>query len=522
METWLKDHLELHLDLPRARLIQRVQIVVFRIVIARDWPRETALGFTSTADYSSPAPSLHFPCTKQSLWSPPTSPLNSLSSCRSTQNEFQTLHCTRLKNGEFFQRFYCDSRCQEMDWPTHKAKCLELKQRKHVQESALRAGELAQHIFNMYVKETWTYDMSAMHVSRPNGKLTGVEVIAGKAFHVGVEGESSCLRKGGNWLVQFPHFDGKDTGVECALLADDKSIWAFVVMHAVVRKLFEGIVQNIDIDVKEIIHKRKPGLSHIVHYKNPERTHKVLRRDHFYKDGNDHGVYEITLRTGDKVALNLTSAQYGIIPMEPVMFWTDYWTKYGHQMLQRNNYQFAWKTHCKLLIEIDNISILTVHSEAVTALGLAMVNFEHDYERASIVVDESNPPIYSEKKALLLKNVHEGLQEYITTIITGGPIIAGPHPSYDASFGKVQEEVKKLNTSYLGGIKKVDWKVIERVVTGKRSTIEQKRRAKALLDCRYAYQPANDWRIVFLRETLPPKDIPAERISENPMWKSRW
>jgi hypothetical protein len=111
-------------------------------------------------------------------------------------------------------------------------------------DRVFRAGELVQAIFYAIAEHTWAYDISNIRVVRDdNGTLIRVEVIHGSGSKTDSQGDSVCAQVASGWLYKFPHesFKLADLYAKRALLSDQNSVWAFVLMHNVVQLLFGGM-----------------------------------------------------------------------------------------------------------------------------------------------------------------------------------------------------------------------------------------------------------------------------------------
>ncbi len=108
---------------------------------------------------------------------------------------------------------------------------------------AVKASVIAQSLFYTLIQNTWAYDLNNIRIVRDHdGENVAIEAIVGTGEQAEAEGHSVLRRRAGGWLLDFPHdaFDPADEAIKHALLADQNSIWAFVVMHVVVEVLFEG------------------------------------------------------------------------------------------------------------------------------------------------------------------------------------------------------------------------------------------------------------------------------------------
>jgi hypothetical protein len=138
-------------------------------------------------------------------------------------------------------RFYCDIDCKTKDKLNHLKVCRTMLL---PIEQAIRAGKIAQSLFYAFLENTWAYDMANVRIIRDQyHELVAIEVTDGPSVATGPGGHSACRRLAGGWLIEFPGeaFSTFDDDAKRALLVDRNSIWAFVVMHAAVQVLFQGI-----------------------------------------------------------------------------------------------------------------------------------------------------------------------------------------------------------------------------------------------------------------------------------------
>lgn len=111
-------------------------------------------------------------------------------------------------------------------------------------ERAHRAGEVAQALFYTFIEHTWAYDMSSVCViSDQHDELVTIEIIHDSNHVTSPEGKNVYKQQAGGGLTKFPQeaFNSTERFVKHSLLADRRSIWAFVFMHAAVLPLFEGM-----------------------------------------------------------------------------------------------------------------------------------------------------------------------------------------------------------------------------------------------------------------------------------------
>lgn len=140
-------------------------------------------------------------------------------------------------------RWYCTALCRESDKPSHAPNCFNVVDHQGLLVRAQRAGELAQALFYTFVEQTWSCDMSSVRIiPNKDGELGALEVIHGPGRENGPGGESVCEQQAGGWLTRFPEelFKFADHKAKNVLLADQQSIWVFIIMQATVHAVFQG------------------------------------------------------------------------------------------------------------------------------------------------------------------------------------------------------------------------------------------------------------------------------------------
>jgi hypothetical protein len=161
------------------------------------------------------------------------------------------LHCGEETSNrcKYCERSYCDIDCRRKDEVEH------IKVHMNIQrtmpqniERAQKAGKLAQVLFYTFMENTWNYDMRRVCIKRnQDGDLVAVEVTDGAGVLGSLTGQTDCKRYAGGWFTRFPvnNFGTFDEDAKHALLTDHSSIWAFVVMHAVIQALFQGMQRDL-------------------------------------------------------------------------------------------------------------------------------------------------------------------------------------------------------------------------------------------------------------------------------------
>ncbi|KAF2660097.1 hypothetical protein K491DRAFT_775087 [Lophiostoma macrostomum CBS 122681] len=253
---------------------------------------------------------------------------------------------------ESTRRSYCSEDCKDKDWAAHEDECSSIVWDRYFLR-AQKAGQVAQSLFLTLLDKTWTYDFEeASFEADETGDLAYVEVIAGIGVMNGPGvGDSDCERLGGGWLFRYEldRFRGSGDLIDeahQAVLMDGRSFWAFIVMHAAVKMLFKDLVYEIDEDIKEVTHTLPPYVNRVVTYKvDTDDDSAILDRyDLPYSELGESAVFEITLKSRQKIALDLAGRQYNV-PHVTMCEWESYWNQYGGRLLQRNAFGTALKNH---------------------------------------------------------------------------------------------------------------------------------------------------------------------------------
>ncbi|KAF1998369.1 hypothetical protein P154DRAFT_577960 [Amniculicola lignicola CBS 123094] len=251
--------------------------------------------------------------------------------------------------------WYCSTECREAHKEDHADECGQWNRRaeaRNVLEAADCAGQIAQEIFYVFTEATWSHDMSEAVVEKDeNGNVKSVALIDGKGTSGPKSGPSSLKRQGGHWFYQFNAATTGSASTSHALqatLADGNSIWAFVFMHAAIKYLFQDLVDNTETDIKEVTHLLHPRWKCIVNYQNTAGE-ETFRSDQLYPEHNGIGVYHITLRGGQIIALDLANAQYNYHPHQTVTEWDTYWSRFGYQLVSIHPLKMHYNMHHKVI-----------------------------------------------------------------------------------------------------------------------------------------------------------------------------
>lgn len=145
-------------------------------------------------------------------------------------------------------RFYCDIECRNKDEQEHLNTHMNVSRTMPlIIERARKAGRIAQSLFYLFKENTWTYDTRNVRITRDQDHdLVAVEITDGAGVTASPGVHTDCKTYAGGWLKRFPvdSFGTFEDDAKHALLTDRSSIWAFVVMHAAIQALFQGMAEN--------------------------------------------------------------------------------------------------------------------------------------------------------------------------------------------------------------------------------------------------------------------------------------
>ncbi|KAF1844268.1 uncharacterized protein K460DRAFT_408560 [Cucurbitaria berberidis CBS 394.84] len=435
-------------------------------------------------------------------------------------------------------RWYCSPLCKAIDEP-HREEC-PLVLSDTLFKRAEKAGEVAQALFYAFIQDTWAYDMRNVRIVRDqDGDLVTIEVIAGPGVNAGPGKESTCGRHAGGWLIKFPHttFKSSDHEAKHAILADQNSIWAFVFMHAAIQALFEDLVDDIEKDIKEVVHFTPDNARHLVEHKGLFGVVRADREDIVYPNfdvkGDLKGIYSITLKDGTRIALDLTGAQYNL-PHTPVMHWTAYLNSWVKVIKYRVPFRSHYDKHANNMVNYRCITHLTVVMEQTRYFNMLVTHSKAEigFELKNLL--EMEPEDFHSKFCLLIDQAHEYLLERPKELDEG--LLIGcitdtfdlRHPNVVANALRAGMAASLRNSDLLQSLptnisdmKLFDWENLRKLIQMHSTTVEyqEKKKAKLLLSHRCVYKMPGDWRLVFLLDTLPSSKVPDECVSENPYWK---
>jgi hypothetical protein len=293
------------------------------------------------------------------------------------------------------------------------------------------------------------------------------------------------------------------------------------------------LVNDVQSDIKEVVHYPVAKASRVVHAQGVFGFDSK-RHDQLYPDqderGDTKGVYEIMLKCGSKIVLDLAAAQWdlqdGGAPQAPVTWWAEYWSRWGVAVKYRipfrshalkhaakmNNYRMI--TSQTLIMETSIYFNVFMSSACKAELGYhprELLDMDKESYRNAKPRFLAKAAMYLQKRADELDNGDH--RNILNTFDLRHPTIIAQGPKLrHRSNGSLPSSVD---------IEKFDWKALSRHIQQPNSAValKEKKLAAALKQKRSVYKEPGSWQLTFLDDTLPGPKIPSENVSENPRWK---
>lgn len=249
------------------------------------------------------------------------------------------------------------------------------------------------------------------------------------------------------------------------------------------------------------------------------------------KHGDTKSAYEIKLKCGSKIALDLAGAQWdmqdGNGPYRTVTYWTDYRFRWIHAIKYRIPFRSHALKHATKICSYRMVSSQTLIMEMVLYFNILMASgckAELGFHPCELL--EMDSAAYCNAKGAFLNKVKEYLQKRPKDLDSGRPrnILDEfdlRHPKVIADAPKIQPKSSRSLPLDLGDISNFDWKTFSRLIQQPSSqvSLREKKLAKDLQRTRSAYKEPGSWQLVFLEDTLPSRNVPTACVSENPNWK---
>lgn len=290
-------------------------------------------------------------------------------------------------------------------------------------------------------------------------------------------------------------------------------------------------------DIKEVVHYPTDKASRIVHAQG-SFGFDTRRRDQLYPDvdecGDNKGVYEITLKCGFKIALDLAGAQWelsdGEDPHLPVTLWSDYWHRWGFAVKYRVPFRSHQLKHSANMESHRLITSQTLMMEISLYFNIFMVGgckAELGFAPSDLL--DMDLHVSHDAKQRFFNKVNEHLQRRPQELDSGRGLkalnVLGRfdlrHPKVIAERSAAQPKGNGSLPLEIGSMKDFDWKELSGLIrmSGSEVSLNEKKRARALQKKRCVYREPGSWKLVFLEDTIPSSKVPVECVSENSAWK---
>lgn len=256
-----------------------------------------------------------------------------------------------------------------------------------------------------------------------------------------------------------------------------------------------------------------------------------------YLDNDEHGdtksVYEITLKCGSVVALDLAGAQWDLQDSNgshrPVTSWSDYCSRWVAAIKYRVPFRSHALNHSAKISSYRMITSQTLIMEIGLYFSVFMSSackVELGFHPDELLAIDSTA--YHDAKKLFFNKVKEYLQKRPNDLDNGNS--QNVFNEFDIRHPKVIADApkpnRKSNSSLpldVGNMTQFDWKTFSRLILqpGSDVSFKEKKLAKTLQKNRSVYKEPHTWQLLFLEDTLPAPRIPTACVSENPDWKFR-
>jgi hypothetical protein len=242
------------------------------------------------------------------------------------------------------------------------------------------------------------------------------------------------------------------------------------------------------------------------------------------KNGDLKGVYRITLKDGNTIALDLAGAQYSI-PHETVMPWPAYLQRCASKVKYRIPFRSHYYKHMEHMGKCQSITHLTVVMEQATCLAIMVRTsmFTLGIDPKDLVGEDIE--IFRQCRDNLELAVIKVLEQRPDELDANGDNTRCVVETFDLRHPRVIENIEKADAGEsvffdFGDMKKFDWSKFSDLTELPDSMVpyHEKQTARHLKHYRCVYKMPGDWRLRFLESSLPSPHVPEECISENPYW----
>jgi hypothetical protein len=295
-------------------------------------------------------------------------------------------------------------------------------------------------------------------------------------------------------------------------------------------------VNNVSTDIKEVTHTLRNGVSRTVTYSTSSNGKPPPRTDQPYGEEQESTCFEITLKTGQIMALCLVRSMYKKYEHRFIWHWAEYSQNYVGEILQRDRLGTAFQNHAHLLKGYDNSSLLNVSmallldfnrfiSNVKDTTGLPRLN-----EYAGLIV----PQNFFNQMGALIRTATDHLDKTCQHVAVGWPVGNSTHPKSSkrtygpnvvagasSGIGPPLKNQQQFVYPAFSNLKYFEWKLFKDACADMTGRVKYKRKTelKEIREMRSVYKPNGETQLRFLTSELPPKDIPAEWASINPFWE---
>jgi hypothetical protein len=242
------------------------------------------------------------------------------------------------------------------------------------------------------------------------------------------------------------------------------------------------------------------------------------------KNGDLKGVYRITLKDGNIIALDLAGAQYSL-PHETVMSWSAYLERCASKLKYRIPFRSHYHKHMEHMSEYRFITHLTVVMEQATCLAIMLrtSTFTLGIDLKDLAGEDIE--IFRQCRDNLELAVKNALQQRPDELDGDGDDTRCIVQMFDLHHPKIIDDIEKAAAGEsvffdFGDMKKFDWSKFSDMIKLPGSLVarHERKTAEYMMQYRCVYKMPGDWRLRFLESSLPPAHVPEECISENPYW----
>jgi hypothetical protein len=263
------------------------------------------------------------------------------------------------------------------------------------------------------------------------------------------------------------------------------------------------------------------------------------RNDRLYPDqdvkGNTKAAYDITLKDGTRIVLDLASAQWKLEDLstssQPVMLWAKYWQRWGGILKYRVPFRSHQVRHAEKMAGYRVVTHHTINMEQSFYFNTFMTCYKKDYPHQLQYALSSDIEEFTDFKARILDQArdcilnrpHEIDEEASSSIADSSSDVNDAEQAMLEHFTRFESLPFDIGAIDIGaiGLGSFDWESLRKIIQmpGKCVTYREKKRAKMLLSFRCVYKMPGDWKLVFLEHTLPNLKVPKKCVSENPFWQ---